>query len=321
LAAAETGADPNRGKQLRMIIGHPVGNDYDLGGRFLAKYLTKHLPDRPGIVVSNVPAASSIVAANFLYSQAPRDGTTFGSFSRNIPSQALLGQTNLEVDPRRYNWLGGTALPARVCAAWHTSPIRTPQDLLTHDIIMAGGGAGTSLSIVPFVLNQVLGTRFRIVDGYKGTTDAMLAMERGEVQGVCATHLQFRIYENLVRDGKLRFILRAEESPIAALPGLPSVYDLAKTTEQRQLMRFVLSSVEFGRPYVLPPGTPADKVETMRKAFVDAVKDPELIAEAERLKLDMTFRPPDLLMRLVDNLYETPPSVLETAKRLIPTQK
>lgn len=316
-AMAQPAQDYYRGKQLRMIVGHPVGNDYDLGGRFLAKYLTRHIPGNPTIVVSNMPAASSVAAANFLYAQAPRDGTVFGSFSRNIPSQALVRQANLNVDPRKFNWLGGTALPGRVCVAWHTSKVRTPADLLQRELIVGGGGSGTSLSIVPTVFNHVLGTKFRIVEGYKGTTDAVLAMERGEVEGVCATYGQFRVYEKLIKEGKLRFILRAEETPIAAIPDVPSIYDLAKTTEQRQLMRFVFSSVEFGRPYVLPPDTPPELVAVMRKAMADAAGDPELVAEAERLKLDMTYRPPDVLVRLVENLYETPPSVIDAVKKLV----
>ena len=317
-ASAQPAPDYYRGKQIRMIIGHPVGNDYDLGGRFLAKHLTKHIPGNPLIVVSNMPAASSVAAANFFYSQAPRDGTVFGSFSRNIPSQALMRQANLDVDPRRYNWIGGTALPGRVCAAWHTSKVRTPDDLLKQELIVAGGGAGTSLSIVPTVFNHVLGTKFRVVEGYKGTTDAVLAMERGEVEGVCATYGQFRVYEKLLKEGKLRIILRAEEAPIAAIPDVPSIYDLATREEQRQLMRFVFSSVEFGRPYVLPPDSPPELVALMRKAFAAAVNDPELVAEAERLKLDMTYRPPGDLVKLVENLYKTPPSIIDTVKKLVP---
>src|SRR5262245_46261607 len=142
---AEPVSEYYRGKQILMIVGHPVGNDYDLGGRFLAKYLTRHVPGNPTIVVSNMPAASSVAATNFFYSAAPKDGTVFGSFSRNIPSQALMRQANLEIDPRRFNWIGGTALPARVCAAWHTAKVRTPADLLTTDLIMGGGGSGSSL--------------------------------------------------------------------------------------------------------------------------------------------------------------------------------
>jgi tripartite-type tricarboxylate transporter receptor subunit TctC len=317
-AFAQPAPDHYRGKQIRMIVGHPVGNDYDLGGRFLAKHLTRHIPGNPLIVVSNMPAASSVVAANFLYSQAPRDGTVFGSFSRNIPSQALMRQANLDVDPRRYNWIGGTALPARVCAAWHTAKVRTPADLLKTELIVGGGGSGSSLSILPTVFNHVLGTRFRLVEGYKGTNDTVIAMERGEVEGVCATYGQFRTHERALKEGKLRFILRAEESPIAAIPDVPSIYDLASNEDQRQLMRFVFSSVEFGRPYVLPPDSPPELVALMRKAFADAVTDPELVAEAERLKLDMSYRPPDDLIRLVDNLYKTPPSIIETVKKLVP---
>jgi tripartite-type tricarboxylate transporter receptor subunit TctC len=317
-AAAQPAADYYRGKQIRMIVGHPVGNDYDLGGRFLAKYLTKHISGNPLIVVSNMPAASSVAAANFLYGQAPRDGTVFGSFSRNIPSQALMRQANLDVDPRRYSWIGGTALPSRVCAVWHTAKVRTPADLLKTELIVGGGGSGSSLSILPTVFNHVLGTRFRVVEGYKGTNETVIAMERGEVEGVCASMAQFRVHERAIKEGKLRIILRAEEAPIAAIPDVPSIYDLANSEEQRQLMRFVFSSVEFGRPYVLPPDSPPALVGLMRKAFADAVNDPELIAEAERLKLDMTYRPPAELMKLVDNLYQTPPSIIDMVRKLVP---
>jgi tripartite-type tricarboxylate transporter receptor subunit TctC len=319
VAFAQPASDYYRGKQIRMIVGHPVGNDYDLGGRFLAKYLTKYIPGNPLIVVSNMPAASSVAAANYFYSAAPpRDGTVFGSFSRNIPSQALMRQANLDIDPRRYSWIGGTALPGRVCAAWHTAKVRTPADLLKTELIVGGGGSGSSLSILPTVFNHVLGTKFRLVEGYKGTNDTVIAMERGEVEGVCATYGQFRTHERALKEGKLRIILRAEESPIAAIPDVPSIYDLAKTEEQRQLMRFVFSSVEFGRPYVLPPESPPELVALMRKAFAGAVNDPELIAEAERLKLDMTYRPPDDLVKLVDNLYKTPPAIVDTVKKLVP---
>jgi tripartite-type tricarboxylate transporter receptor subunit TctC len=196
-------ADLYRGKQIRLISGHPVGGDYDLGARFLAKHLSRHIPGEPVVVVQNMPAAASVVAANFIYNQAPRDGTVIGSFSRNLASQARMGQPNIEVDPRRFNWLGGYSLPSRVCVNWHTSPVKTIDDLFTREMITAGGGATSSLSIIPTVLNHVLGTRFRIVEGYKGIRDAALAIERGEVEGVCMSYAQFNDYQHLVRDGKL----------------------------------------------------------------------------------------------------------------------
>jgi tripartite-type tricarboxylate transporter receptor subunit TctC len=317
-AAAHAQADFYRGKQLRMIIGHPPGNDYDVAGRFLAKYLVRYIPGQPNIVVQNMPQAASIVAANFLYTQAPRDGTVFGSFSRNVPSQAMMAQANVEADPRRFRWLGATSLPGRVCAAVTSAAVKTPADLFEHELIVAGSGAGSSLSILPTVFNHVLGTKFRVIEGYKGTTDAVLAMQRGEVEGVCATYGQFRIYDQLFRDGKLRFLFQAEETALPDLPDLPSIFSFAKTDAQRQLMRFVFSSVEFGRPYVLPPETPMDRVEILRKAIADAARDPELIAEADRIKIDMTYRPPERLEQLVASLYQTSPEMIETIRKLVP---
>jgi tripartite-type tricarboxylate transporter receptor subunit TctC len=317
-AFGQAAPDFYKGKQVRMIIGHPVGGDYDIGGRVLAKYLPKHIPGRPAVIVQNMPQASSIVAANFLQNHAPRDGTVFGSFSRNFASQALMGQPNIEADPRRFVWLGAFSLPSRVCVNWHTAPVKTAADLFTHELIIAGGGAGSSLSIVPTVLNHVLGTKFRVIEGYKGITDAALAIERSEVQGVCMSLAQFNNYDHLIRDGKLRILFHAEETPVAGIPDVPSIYAYAKTNEQRQLMRFVFSSVEFGRPYALPPDVPKDRIEIMRQAFAAAAKDSELIAEAEKLKLDMSYHPPSHLERLVANLYETPPAMIETVKRLVP---
>src|SRR5262249_5642674 len=154
-----------------------------------------------------------------------------------------------------------------------TAPVKTPADLFTHELIVGGAGAGSSLSILPTVFNHVLGTKFRIIQGYKGTTDVILAVERGEVQGACASLGQFRVFDQLIRSGKLRFIFRAEEAAMPEIPDVPSIYDFAKTEDQRRFMRFVFSSTEFGRPYVLPPEVPKDRVVAMRKAFADTVND------------------------------------------------
>jgi tripartite-type tricarboxylate transporter receptor subunit TctC len=303
-AHAQAAQDFYKGKQIRLIIGYPVGNDYDLAGRFLARHLAKHIPGAPAIVVQNMPQAASLVAANFLTAQAPRDGTVLASFSRNIPSQARMGQMNMEVDPRRLNFIGATSLPSRVCVRWATAPVKTPAD--------------SSLSILPTVFNQVLGTRFRIIQGYKGTTDAVLAMERGEIQGSCSTYGQYRLYGELIRDGKLVFLLRAEEAVIPEIPDVPSIFDYAKTDEQRALMRFVFSSTGFGRPYAFPPDVPKDRVEIMRKAFAETLQDPALEVEAEKMKMDMTYRTADDLEHLVADLYVAPPALIETVKKLVP---
>src|SRR5437016_5637791 len=291
LSAAGLGAqDFYRNKQIRLIVGHPVGNDHDVGGRLLARYLGRHIPGRPSVIVQNMTAAASVAAANYVYAQAPRDGTVIGTFSRNFPSQAMMGQPNIEADPRRFQWLGATSFPGRICAAWVTAPVKTAADLFTHELIVGGSGAASTLSIVPTVLNHVLGTKFRIIEGYKAAQDVLFAIERGEVQGVCSSYSQFRSYDRFFREGKLRILFRVEEAALPDHPELASIFDSAKTNEQRQLMRYVFSSVEFGRPYVFPPGVPKDRVELMRKAIADAAKDRELLAEAEKMKLDMAYR-------------------------------
>jgi tripartite-type tricarboxylate transporter receptor subunit TctC len=323
LAMAPSGHadDFYKGKQIRLIAGFPAGNDYDLGARLLIKYLPKYIPGQPTIIVQNMPQAASMVAANYLYVQAPRDGTAFGSFSRNIVNDALTGQANVVIDPRKVIWLGATSRPSRVCARWYTAPVKTPADLFTQEFIVGAAGATSSLAILPTVLNKVLGTKFRIVEGYQGMGDAMLAMQRGETQGMCASYAQFRIGDELARDGKITFLLRAEQAPLVELPDVPSIFDYAKTDEQRQLMRFVFSSTEFGRPYAFPPEVPQDRVDIMRKAIADAAHDPDLLAEAANIKMDMSYTPPERLAQLVTDLYKTPPQIIETVKALLPNEK
>jgi len=318
-AFGEPAQDFYRNKQVRLIVGHPVGNDHDVGGRLLAKYLGKHIPGRPNVIVQNMTAAASVAAANYVYGQAPRDGTVMGTFSRNFPGQAMMGQANVEADPRRFQWLGATSFPGRICTAWATAAVKAPTDLFTNELIVGGSGAASTLSIVPTVINHVLGTKFRIIEGYKAAQDVLLAMERGEVQGVCSSYSQFRSYDRLFREGKLRILFRVEEAVLPDRPDVPTIFEQARTEEQRQLMRFVFSSVEFGRPYVFPPDVPKERVEIMRAAIAEAARDPELIAEAEKMKLDMAYRPPEHLEWLIANLYRTSPAIVAAVKKLVPS--
>lgn len=317
-AHAQSAAEFYKGRQIQMVVGYEVGNDYDIGARLLARYLSKELPGQPTIVVQNMPQASGVVAANYMYVRAARDGSVIGGISRNLPSQAMMGLPNIEADPRRFIWLGATSFPARVCVAAGNAPVKTAAQIFETDLLTGGAGIGSSTSIVPTVLNRVLGTKFKMVEGYRGAGDILLAIERGEVHGVCMSLGQFRTSEQKFKEGKLRYLLNAEESPLPGLPDVPSTYGFAKTNEQRQLMRFIFSSTEFGRPYLFPPDVPKDRVQFMRKAIEAAVKNPELLAEAQKIKLDMVYRPPEHLEQVVAHLYETPPSLIEQAKTISP---
>jgi tripartite-type tricarboxylate transporter receptor subunit TctC len=319
-ASAQPVAEFYHGKQIHLIIADPAGGDYDLGGRLLAQHLSAHIPGAPTIVVQNMPGAASIVAANYLYNVAPKDGTTFGSVSRNLPSQAVIGRDNLKADPRRFGWIGGSSLPGRVCVARSTAPVTSAAQLFETPLIVGGAGAGSSLSIVPTVLNRVLGMKFQLVEGYKGTTDVLLAMQQGEVQGVCHTYGLFQTTQaSLVKTGAIRILLHVEETPLADAPQIPSAYDYAKDERQKQLLRFAFASVEFGRPYVAPPGVPPERLAALRRAFADTLADPALVEEARRLGLDMTYRPPQALETLVANLYATPRALIAEAQEMLPT--
>jgi tripartite-type tricarboxylate transporter receptor subunit TctC len=320
-ASAQNAQDFYKGRQLTLIVGYEVGNDYDIGARLLAKYLTKKLPGQPVIVVQNMPQAAALASANFIYSRAPRDGSVMGGISRNLASQAVMKLPNIEADARRYNWLGGTSFPGRICAANSDAPVKNIDDLFSKEVITGSVGAGSSTSIVPTVLNKVVGTKFKMIEGYRGAQDIILAMQRGEVQAACMSYGQFRSHEHLFKEGKMKILLRAEESEMAEAPGAPSIFDKAKTEEQRQLMRFIFSSTEFGRPYIFPPDVPKDRVQFMREAIARAVKDPDLLADAAKSRLDMTYRPPEKLEKLVDQLYDTPPALIAQLRSISPNLK
>lgn len=305
-------------KQIRMIVGFAAGNEYDVGARLLARHWARQIPGNPTIIVQNMPQAASIVAANYIYTQAPTDGTMIGAVTRNLVNQALLGHPNLVADPKKMIWLGGTSFPGRVCVAGKDAPAKNAADVFAKELIVGSNGAGNSTNILPTVFNHLLSAKFKLIEGYRGTADIVLAIERGEVQGVCASYGQFRAYSKSFEDGKLRILFRAEEAVMPEIPDAPSIYDFAKSEEQKQFMRFVFSSTEYGRPYVLPPGVPAERVKTLRKAFADAVKDPELIAEAQKTQVDMSYRSAEDLEAITAALYRTPPELIEAVKKLLP---
>lgn len=318
-AQAQPASEFYKDKQLRLIVANAPGGDYDLAGRLLARHITRHIPGGPTIVVNNMPGAGTIIAANHLYNVAPKDGLVFGTFSRNLPSQAVLGRDTIKFDPRLFGWLGGIGLPSRVCVVRSSSPIKSVEDLFTQELVVAGTGAGSTPSTVPKLLNNVLGMKMRIVEGYGSTSAAIQAVERGEVDGLCQTFSTFKnLRAHLLDEGKVRVLFNTEATTFPYLPNIPSVFQYAKTEEQRQILTFVTSSVELSRPFVMPPGVPADRLAVMRTAFAAALKDPLLVGEADKQQIDITYRAPEDLLRLIDSLFATPKELLERAAELIP---
>jgi tripartite-type tricarboxylate transporter receptor subunit TctC len=319
-AKAENAAEFYTGKQLRLIVGTPAGDGYDIWSRFLARHITRHLPGSPSIVVQNMPGAGTLAATNHLFNIAPRDGSTFGSISRNLPPQAVLGRANFRFDPRAFEWIGSPETVNRVCVVSGSSSVKSIDDVFTHEVLMGGMGSGMVPTVVPNILNQLVGTRFRVVEGYAGTNAIFLAIERGEVDGLCmASSTLLGPSRNLIESGKLRILFSMESKPMAALPHVPTMFTRLKTEKQRQIVSFLNAALEYGRPFAAPPGVPSERVTALRMAFASTLKDPAFLAEAEKLGYIITYTSGEELKQLSDSLYATPRDILEEAAALLPT--
>jgi tripartite-type tricarboxylate transporter receptor subunit TctC len=303
---------------IKLVVGNGAGGDYDATARMVARYLPKHLPGKPTIIVQNMPGANGVTAANYLYSIAPKDGSVIGSFSRNIPTLDALRRSALQADTRRFGWLAGIGEERRVCFASSKSPIKNAKDLFDKELTVGGTAATASLSITPVALNKVLGTKFHVIEGYRGTPEVIIALTRGEVEGICHTWALFKSqHADLMKSGIARPVIHMEEDEFPDIPGLPSAFDYANE-DQKEYLRFIFSNVGFGVPYVAPPDIPADRLTALRAGFAAMVKDSEFLAEAEKMDRDTTFHNPDQLLTLVNQLRSISPEKLKQLEAILP---
>jgi tripartite-type tricarboxylate transporter receptor subunit TctC len=325
LAAAPLRAQPladfYKGKQIRMVVGTESGQDYDTWARLVARHMRQYLPGNPTFVVENMPGAGSLIAANHLYNKAAQDGTTLGMVSRNIPNYALMRQPNANYDPLKFNWIGSPEITHRGCYARSDAGIKTPEDLFTRELMVGGDGAGTALTETPLLLKNLLGMKFKVIDGYKGATGVILAMERGEVEGLCQTTTAFMgSAQRLLDDGTFRILFTTERDPVPELK-VPTVFAYAKTDEQRMILEIHASSLELGRPILAPPNVPADRIAALRRAFEAAMRDPALLAEAKQMKLTVEARSGDAIAAAIRTVAELPPELVAKAARMTRIQQ
>jgi tripartite-type tricarboxylate transporter receptor subunit TctC len=320
LGYAQPAAQFYLGKQVKLVTGSPPGDSYDVWARILARHMSRHIPGEPTIIVQNMPGGGTLIAANWLYTVAPKDGTVFGTFSRNLPAQAVLGRPNFNFDPRKFGWLGSPETVNRVCIANTNANVQNASELFTKELLVGGGGAGEVTTFLPTLFNKLLGTKFKLVDGYKGTGGVLLAMERGEVEGTCMSMSQLSgPRRDLLDNNKVRILFSTETKPLAEFPTVPTIYQFVKTSEQRQILGFINSSLEFGRPFMAPPDVPADRLDVLRRAFAETVKDPAFLAETAQRKYTVTYTPPQAIYELLDRMYATPKALLDEAATMMPT--
>jgi tripartite-type tricarboxylate transporter receptor subunit TctC len=321
---AQSVADFYKGKNVELYIGYSTGGAYDLYARLIARHLGKHIPGNPNVIPKNMTGAGSLVLANWLYNVAPKDGTAMGTIGRGTAFDPIISNQGQKArfDGTKYTWIGSANNEVSICVAWHTSGITKFEDLLTRQLVVGGTSASADTDQFPKILNGVLGTKFKIVSGYPGGNEVGLAMERGEVQGRCgwswssvkSTHMQW------YRDKQFHILVQLALEKHPDLPDVPLVVDLAKTDEQRKILELIFARQVMGRPYVAPPGVPADRATALRTAFMETMTDKDFLVDAEKAKMEITPVSGDQVDKLVKRIYATPPEVAKTAATMIGTK-
>ena len=318
-ADAQPAAEFYKGRNIDVYIGTSVGGGYDAYARMLSRHLGRHLPGSPILVPKTMDGGGGMRLANFLYTAAPKDGSAFATFNRGIGFDPLLGNRGAQFDATKFNWIGSANDEVSVCVAWHASGISRYEDLLTRELVVGASGPAADTYQFPKIANSVLHTRFKIITGYPGGNDIDLAMERGEVQGRCgwswtsvkATH-QIWLDQN-----KIDLLFQIGLSKHPDLPNVPLIMDLARSEEERAIFKVVFGRQVMAWPFAAPPGVPQERVEMLRKAFMDTMTDREFLAEARKAGLEVRPVSGANVEKLVAEIYETPAAIVQRTIQLL----
>jgi tripartite-type tricarboxylate transporter receptor subunit TctC len=315
LAAAPAPAQYYSGKTVTIVVGYKTGGGYDATARVLARHLPKHIPGKPTVIVQNMPGANSIIAANHVYAVTKPDGLTIGTFNRNLPIAQLTKVEGVKFDMAKFAWVGSAASECTVFAIRTDLPYKTFEDLRKskQQIVIGATGPGASTYDFPLLLKEFLGVNIKLVSGYQSSADIMLAVERKEVDGRAGSFTSIRpfIDRNLVRP-----VLRARATE-PGVENLPIDEDLAPTPRAKAIMALRSAPEIVGRPYVMHPNTPPEQLKTMRAAFAAAIKDPELVAEARKAKMDLEFVDGDVAVKVMNEVLSQPKDIVDEFSRYI----
>jgi tripartite-type tricarboxylate transporter receptor subunit TctC len=317
-AAAQPAASTFAGKTFRMIIGFGVGRGYDLWARAVAAHMGKHLPGNPTLVPQNMPAGGSLAAANFLYEVAPRDGTVLGLIGRDAPLAPITGVSGARFDPTKMSWLGTPTKETNICIAYRTAPVKTVQDLYDRELVMGDVGPGSGTRAYPKALAALLGMKFRLVSGYPSSADIFLAMERGEVQGICESLDSVRSRRpDWIATGQVAVLFQGAPQANPDLRGVPLARDLARNDEERAAIDFLYAGQGIGRPFAAPPSLPGDVLKMLRDAFDTTMQDQDFIADVKKQKFDLDPETGASLADLINKIYATPKPIVDKVTGLV----
>ena len=316
-AAAESVAPFYAGKSIELVIGYPPAGSNDIYGRIVASHLGKYIPGAPSIIVRNMPGAGSLVAANHIYNRAPKDGTVLGVVSAGIPLQARLGQPQARFEPEKFAWIGRIQSSSSVTMVWRTSKIMSLDDARRSEVVLSATGAGSTGSLYPNVMNEVLKTRFKLVQGYKGTHEAMLALERGEAEGHSTTWEAVKsVNMRWVDEGLIRILVQHGLNRAPDLPNVPTSVELATSSEDRAVMRAIMGAAEIGKAYFTTPEVPADRVAALRRAFDAMIRDAAFVEDVKKVHGDVEPMTGEAMQARIGELDSFPQVVIDRVKVL-----
>jgi tripartite-type tricarboxylate transporter receptor subunit TctC len=306
-------------RPVTIYVAGTAGGGIDLYARLFARHFGRHVPGKPNVTVQVMPGAGGIRAANFLAEQAPRDGTAIATFASGPILEPLIGARNPGYDMSSFTWLGAMNKDFGLCIASATTPFKTIDDVRRQQMVVAGTGAGSETDTWPVVLNDVLGTKFKLVTGYLGSQETILAIERGEAHGRCVFSLSaLKIAKpDWLRDNKINVLVLTALAGSADFPGVPAVVDLVSKPQDRQLLELMVGPGAMARSFAAPPGLPAGKAALLRRAFDATLQDAEFRAEAARMQADLAPTPGEEVQALVTRIYATPRPVIERVKKLL----
>jgi tripartite-type tricarboxylate transporter receptor subunit TctC len=311
------------GKQITVLAGFGVGGGYDAYARLIFRYMPKYIPGHPSIVVQNLPAAGSLVAMNTLANSAAKDGTVIGAVQNHIGVEPLMGVTgpveNAKYDARKMNWLGSAAKEYPVVVVSDKAPVKTFKDVMERETLVGSSGVATSDSVYARIMNELVGTKFKVIDGYKDNPSMVLATEAGEIWGRAGWFLSSLLSTQgkEVEEGKLRILVQVALEKHPALKNVPLVTDFISDPEKKKQLEFSLRWLPMGRPYVAPAGVPPERVKILREAFMKTLADPELLADAKRMHLEVSPITGEDIHKLLDEVYATPKPTVEAVRKIM----
>jgi tripartite-type tricarboxylate transporter receptor subunit TctC len=320
-AHAQTPAEFYKGRNFEVIVGYAPGGSNDTFSRMLAQHIGKHIPGNPNVIVRNMPGAGSFLAVNHMFAAAPKDAS---SIALGAPTMALdekLGNPGVRFKTAEFNWIGRIGPLVNIVFTWRTSPVKTIEEAMKRESTLSGTGAGSTASVYPLVLNNVLGTRFRLVMGYKGSNEAMLAVERGEVEGHSTAFEAVRAAKpSWLQDGSINILAQFGLKRLPDLPNVPTAIEKAPNEDARQVLTAIMSASEIGTAFFTTPRAPQDRVTALRRAFDATMTDPGFLGDLKKMRMDSGPMSGEDLQKLVVDFSNMSPQLLEKVRAVYPRE-